>query len=122
MGLPSVITIDQGKEFRNGLNALPHPMETFRVHHRTTTTYHPQANGIDKRYNQTLVNAVAKFAKGNRDAWDKKLEEVVYAYNTAVHDLTRHTLFEVMFGWMAKTVYMHVLSITSFGTNMIQQL
>ena len=32
----------------------------------------------------------------------EKIGEVVFAYNTAVHESTKHTSFEVMFGWMAK--------------------
>ena len=100
MGLPSVITTDQGTEFCNLVNdAL---MRTYGIQHRLTTAYHPQANGLDERYNQTLVNAIAKFAQQSRVDWDEKLPEVVYAYNTAVHESTKHTPFEVMFGRMAR--------------------
>ena len=100
MGLPSVITTDQGREFHNQLNS--HLTEMFGIDHRMTTPYHPQANGLDERYNQTLVNAVAKFAQESRDTWDERIGEVVYAYNTSVHESTKHTPFEVMFGRMAK--------------------
>ena len=34
--------------------------------------------------------------------WDVKLAEVVYAYNTAVQESTKHTPFEAMFGRMAR--------------------
>ena len=34
-------------------------METFGIEHRLTTPYHPQANGLVERLNQTLMNAVA---------------------------------------------------------------
>ena len=94
MGLPSVMTTDQGREFRNQLNN--YIMDTFGIRHRMTTPYHPQANGLDERYNQTLINAVAKFAQENREAWDEKIAEVVYAYNTAVHDSTKHSPFQVI--------------------------
>ena len=76
-------------------------MEVFGVKHRMTTPYHPQANGLDERYNQTLVNTVAKFAQEDRTTWDTRLGEVVYAYNTAVHESSKHTPFEVMFGRQA---------------------
>ena len=100
MGLPAVITTDQGREFHNKVNA--HLMDVFGVKHRMTTPYHPQANGLDERYNQTLVNAVAKFSQENRATWDEKLAEIVYAYNTSVHESTKHTPFEVMFGRKAR--------------------
>lgn len=82
MGLPSVITTDQGKEFNNHINA--ELMKAFNIDHRLTTAYHPQANGLDERYNQTLTNSLAKFAQENRETWDEKLGAVVYSYNTAI--------------------------------------
>ena len=53
MGLPAVITSDQGREFHNTLNK--ELMTEFDIDHWLTTAYHPQANGLDKRFNQTLV-------------------------------------------------------------------
>ena len=41
----------------------------FGIEHRLTTPYHPQANGLDERYNQTLVNSLSKFAQDNRETW-----------------------------------------------------
>lgn len=79
MGLPSVITTDQGKEYHNHLNS--ELMKAFGIDHRLTTPYHPQANGLVERYNQTLCNSLAKFVQ---EDWDKNLGAVVYAYNSAV--------------------------------------
>ena len=100
MGLPAVITTDQGKEFRNLLNAAL--MKEFRIKHRLTTCYHPQANGLDERFNQTLCNALAKNAQEDRTTWDSNLKEIIYAYNTAVQESSRHTPFEAMFGRIAR--------------------
>jgi len=44
------------------------------------------------------VNALSKFAQEKRESWDEQLVEVVYSYNTAVQESTRHSPFEVMFG------------------------
>ena len=82
MGLPSVITTDQGREFRNKLNS--ELMKAFGIDHRLTTPYHPQANGLVERYNQTLCNTLAKFAQEDRESWDRNLAAIVYGYNTAV--------------------------------------
>lgn len=51
MGIPAVITTDQGREFHNHINEAL--METFGIDYRLTTPYHPQANGLDERLNQT---------------------------------------------------------------------
>ena len=40
MGIPSVITTDQGREFRNELNQ--QLTISFGIKHRLTTAYHPQ--------------------------------------------------------------------------------
>ena len=100
MGLPSVITSDQGGEFHNHLNS--QLMVAFGIDHRLTTPYHPQANGLDERYNQTLINSLSKFVQEDRTTWEERLGEVVYAYNTAVQESTKHTPFEVMFGRVAR--------------------
>lgn len=100
MGIPSVITTDQGTEFRNKLN--DELTSILGIKHRLTTAYHPQANGLDERYNQTLTHMIIKFVGGKKDEWDVKLPELVYAYNTAVQESSKFTPFEVMFGRMAK--------------------
>ena len=51
----------------------------------------PIGNGLDEQLNQTLINSPAKFAPDNCDTWDDKLLEVVYAYNTAIQESTKHT-------------------------------
>ena len=55
IGLPAVITTDQGTEFKNKLN--DELMKTFNIDHRLTTAYYPQANGLYERFNQTLLTA-----------------------------------------------------------------
>lgn len=100
MGIPSFVTTDQGKELRNHVNN--ELMSVFGIQHRLTTAYHPQANGLDEWLNQTLVNSLAKFAQENRKTWDARLNEVVYAYNTAVQESTKHTPFEAMFRRVAR--------------------
>lgn len=94
MGLPSVITTDQGKEFNNQLNT--EFAKTFNIKHRLTTPYHPQANGLDERYNQTLVNSLSKFVQDHREKWDENLEAVVYSYNSAIQVITSHAYIITM--------------------------
>ena len=67
-----------------------------------TTAYHPQANGLDERYNQTLANALSKFTQQERGSWDEKLPEIVYAYNSAMQESSRYSPFEAMFNRLAK--------------------
>ena len=84
-GIPRVITTDQGKEFHNLLNR--EMMDALGIQHRLTTTYHPQANGLDERYNQTLKKIIVKFIDGKPEEWAKFLPEIAYSYNTAVQEV-----------------------------------
>ena len=100
MGIPVVVTTDQGREFHNQVNK--ELMNVFGIQHRLTTAYHPQANGLDERLNQTLVNTLAKFAQEKRELSDVNLPEVLYAYNTAVQESTKHAPFQGLSGRIAR--------------------
>eukprot|EP00731_Ephydatia_muelleri_P038909 Em0983g3a len=59
MGLPRVLLSDNGSEFCNALN--DQLSEMLGIKRRLTTPYHPQANGLDERFNQTLQNMLVKY-------------------------------------------------------------
>lgn len=44
---------------------------------------------------------IIKFTTERKDQWDEFLDICVFAYNTAKHDSTHYTPFELMFGWKA---------------------
>ena len=89
MGLPSVITTDQGSVFRNTMNK--ELMRQLDIEHRLTSPNHPQANGLDERFNQTISRALAKLAADCHSEWEYYLSEVVYGYNSAIHVRNLHT-------------------------------
>lgn len=41
---------------------------------------------------------IVKFTNDRKDQWDDFLDTCVYSYNTAKHESTNYTLFELMFG------------------------
>ena len=96
MGIPKLVTSDQGSEFNNKLNA--ELMKKLNIKHILTTAYHPQANGLDERFNQTLQGMLVKFIEEKKDSWEEYLNTCVFAYNTARHESTNYTPFELMFG------------------------
>ncbi len=62
-GVPVLIMSDQGREFVNKLND-----ELFMltgVRHYISTAYHPQTNGLDERFNQTLQRTLLKMVQEN---------------------------------------------------------
>lgn len=57
-----------------------------------------QGNGLDERFNQTLQSMIVKMIKDKKDSWESYIDSCVYAYNTAVHESSLYTPFELMFG------------------------
>ena len=57
-----------------------------------------QANGLDERFNQTLQNMLLKFVEKKKELWEQFLDTCLYAYNTACHESTRYSPYELMFG------------------------
>ena len=122
MGLPRVLTSDQGSEFNNELNK--ELMTLMKIDHRLTTAYHPQvslcvhvwwymlitlmvwvqsfyltqANGLDERFNQTIQSMLVKFCHKSKTNWDDHLDTCTFAYNTSKHNSTKYCPFELMFG------------------------
>lgn len=72
MGMPHVLTSDQGTEFNNEVNK--ELTGLMGIDHRLTTAYHPQANGLDERFNQTIQSMLVKFCDTRKDVWDEHLD------------------------------------------------
>lgn len=64
MGICRVVTSDQGSESNNGLNQ--QLMSLLNIDYRLTTPYHPQANGLVERFNQTIQTMLVKFISEKR--------------------------------------------------------
>ena len=73
------------------------------VHTLRTTAYHPQTDGITERFNRTIKTMLTQFVHYQKqDDWDTKLAKLSFAYNTAVHAVTKFSPFELMFGRIPK--------------------
>ena len=78
-----------------------------------------QSNGLDERFNQTLQQMMMKVVKERKDAWEDFIDTCVYAYNTAVHESTGFTPFELMFG--RKTILPIDIEIDGHDPETLQQ-
>ena len=63
-GIPKKIQTDQGKEFVSH-----HLFQLTGVKHVISSAYHPQTNGLDERFNQTL-----QWSLLYRDGWKKLMK------------------------------------------------
>lgn len=60
-----------------------------------TSPYHPQTDGLVKRFNQTLKEMLRKSASEDGKDWDKLIPYVLFAYREV---RTRYSPFELIYG------------------------
>ena len=46
------------------------PLKAFNIEHIRTTPYIPTSNGLVEKYNWTIKNVIAKYARDSPQAWD----------------------------------------------------
>ena len=64
-----------------------------------STTCHPQTNGQTEVVNRTLGQLLRAIIPKNLKSWDEILPHVEFAYNRTVHTSTRHSPFEIVYGF-----------------------
>jgi transposase InsO family protein len=57
-----------------------HLFEKTGVEHKISAAYHPQTNGLDERFNQTLVNILIKMSGEQPEEWDEFIDAALFAY------------------------------------------
>ncbi|CAB4009128.1 retrotransposable element [Paramuricea clavata] len=99
-GCAEIQISDQGREFVNQVSEELH--QRTGTEHRITSAYHPQSNGLDERFNQTIQRALRKAVNEKQDNWDEAIDDILFAYRTSVQATTKHTPFYLMFGREAR--------------------
>ena len=89
-GEPLTLHTDQGSNFNSDL--MRQVCELLQIGKTRTSPYHPQGNAQNERYNQTVINIVAKLTdKQEYNNWDDVLPTAVCAYNSTEHAATGYT-------------------------------
>ena len=99
-GAPKAILTERGKGFVN--NLLNNLSKIFGIKQITTSGYRLQSNVSLEKSNAVLMNYVRAYAE-NYDDWDQLLPFAIFAYNTSIHNATKVTPFELVFGKIART-------------------
>ena len=94
-GWPRYVQSDQGREFVNELNT--HLFRLTDVKHCVSSAYHPQTNGLDERFNQTLMNTLKKVVDTSNEDWDEHLPAALYAYLISKRAYSKFTPFFLMY-------------------------
>ena len=95
-GSPYEIFTDRDKAFLE--DALPHYEQLLRIKHFSTTSYHPQTNGMVERMHRMLNHSMKCLAQDHMDRWDEFLPQVIFGIRARTHSVTKFSPFYLAFG------------------------
>ena len=98
-GYPRELVRNQGSQFTS--NMIEELLSHHKINHRTSTFYHPQANGKVEVTNRALENILTKVVRSSMKDWAERLVEATYAYNTTWKTTNGFTPYELVYGKMA---------------------
>lgn len=100
-GVPNKIVSDNGPQFIS--ENLKIYVKKLGIQHSRTTDYHPQANGMDERFNGTLVKILRCYIAADQKNWDTRLMWALTTYNTTINDSTKFSPFNIVYGTEPRT-------------------
>ncbi|GBB98404.1 hypothetical protein RclHR1_32140002 [Rhizophagus clarus] len=98
-GCPAKLLSDRGTHFNNQM--VKKLLEKFGIKHIFSTPYHPQINGLVKRFNRTLCESLSKLVIQTNE-WDRYIAPILFAYQTSKHSTTKISPFYLVNGREAK--------------------
>ena len=99
-GLPRQLHSDQGRNFESQL--FQEACKLLDIEKTRTTGYRPQSDGMIERFMRTVASMLRNYVDKRQDDWDSHLPYVLLAYNTAEHESTGYSPFEMVFGRCAR--------------------
>jgi len=92
---PKAILTDQGSNLVSSL--MRKIARRFNITQYKITAYRPQSNGSVERSHHSLIEYLKHFTDNTND-WDSNLEMAMLSYNISVHEDTKYTPYELVFG------------------------
>ena len=122
-GVPSIILVDHGSQFVG--RAFREFCEKYHIKLHFSPKHSPQNNPVE-RYNRTLKQTLAIFARDSHTTWDQHLKFVIFAMRTAVSEVTGFTPAKLVFGRELKGFYhlfdpLHRTSVGEFDPSAYSQ-
>jgi len=105
-GAPKTILTDQGTNFMS--NLMKRFTKQFKIKQIKTTAFYPQANGALERSHIILIEYLKQYVNKFTE-WDELLEYATFSYNTSTHESTGYTLYELVFGKIARQLSSEII-------------
>eukprot|EP00253_Pinus_taeda_P024763 PITA_24763 len=96
VGVPREIVTDQGRQLTS--NLVEKLMEEYKIKHRKSTPYHPQANRQVESTNKVIEGIITKTVHLHRRDWAERLPEALWAYRNTWRNTTGHSPYELVYG------------------------
>lgn len=76
-GLPTILQHNQGRDFCNKFSDFLYTK--LHIKEAISTAYHHQANGLTKRFNQTLISQLMEVQNAHNNDWDQYIQSILFA-------------------------------------------
>ncbi|KAL4379739.1 hypothetical protein GQ457_02G022960 [Hibiscus cannabinus] len=95
-GVSRALISDEGSHFDNKLTTKA--LQRYGVRHGIATTYHPQTNDQTELSNREIKQILEKNVSTSRKDWSSKLDEALWAYQTAFKTPLGMSPFKIVYG------------------------
>ena len=95
-GAPKKLLSDRGTNFLS--NLMQEVYKWFSIKKLNTTAYHPEANGLVERFNQTILNILNTLCDYEKEHWSSYLAAATWAYNTSMQEALKESPYVVLYG------------------------
>lgn len=95
-GIPKHIVTDKGSNFIS--KVITKFYKKMDIIKHTTTSFHPQADGVCERLNGTLIRTLSYLVNETQEDWDRNIQFALLAHRTAKHSATGETPSYLLYG------------------------